>query len=232
VIPHRVIAGHHADLGMTQTIGVDSRTGALFHFVGGPQGGGWGATAHADGQSATICVNDGDTHNAPIEVTEAKTPEITVEEYCLRQDSGGAGRYRGGLGTRLKVRTNAPGRVSAWMERTSCAPWGLDGGQPGSPNAAWVHRTGGRIEAMHGGKLDGIPLAPGDCHVIELGGGGGFGTPFDRDPEHVLADVRAGYVSREAALEQYRVALADAASGLTVDATKTHELRTERGEQA
>lgn len=225
VIPDRVAAGHHADLGMTQTVGFNPVSGSFFHFVGGPQGGGWGATSQADGQSATICINDGDTHNSPIEVTEAKAPEVTIAAYELRRDSGGPGRQRGGLGTRMRVRMNAPGRASAWMERTSCAPWGIEGGQAGLPNKAWLQRGDGTAEHLDSGKVDNAVLAAGDSHVIELGGGGGFGDPHDRDPELVLSDVQAGYVSAEAAKRDYRVVIIGTASALAIDEEQTRLLR-------
>ncbi|HET6449061.1 MAG TPA: hydantoinase B/oxoprolinase family protein, partial [Conexibacter sp.] len=116
VLPDVAIAGHHADLGMTQTYGIDGASGRFFQLLGGPQGGGWGATSVADGQSATICVNDGDTHNAPVEVVEAKARMVTIEEYALREDSGGAGRFRGGLGTRLRFRLHTASQVNSWIE--------------------------------------------------------------------------------------------------------------------
>lgn len=225
VLPDGVIAGHHADLGITQTFGVDPDTGRFFQFMGGPQGGGWGATSSGDGMSATICVNDGDTHNAPVEVTEAKSPEVTVEEYSLLTDSGGPGRWRGGLGTRMKVRVHVPARLGSWMERTTRAPWGLAGGGEGAPNRIWIERADGSRDSFPSGKLDGIALTPGDCHIVELGGGGGYGDPLEREPERVLADVVAGYVSVEAARQAYGVVVTEQQERLTVDASKTASLR-------
>jgi N-methylhydantoinase B len=231
VIPDRVIAGHHADLGMTQTLGIDPETGTFFQFVGGPQGGGWGATEDADGKSATICINDGDTHNAPIEVTEAKSPTITIEEYSLRQDSGGPGRRRGGLGTRMKVRMRAPGQVNGWMERTACPPWGLHDGQPGAPNHASVQRADGSTQELSG-KFGNVMLAPGESHVVELGGGGGFGDPFEREADLVLSDVRAGYVSSDSARDDYGVVLTESAGETTIDLDATNTLRSDRRRSA
>jgi hypothetical protein len=88
--------------------------GEFFIANWGPLGGGWGAKRSEDGVSATVCMNDGDTHNSPIEQAEAKYP-VLVEHYRLAQDSGGAGRHRGGLGIDRVVRAHAddgqhPGR--------------------------------------------------------------------------------------------------------------------------
>ncbi len=225
VLPNVSIAGHHADLGMTLSHGTDPE-GRFFQFVGGPQGGGWGATSAADGQSATICVNDGDTHNAPVEVTEAKSPTVRIEEYALVQDSGGPGRFRGGLGTRLKVRANVDVQLSSWIERTTCAPWGLEHGHSGAANSITVDRSDGTEVEFPNGKVQGISLAAGDCHVVVVGGGGGFGSPHDRPADEVLADVRAGYVSVAAAERYYGVVLTSNDQGdFEVDARATESLR-------
>src|SRR5262249_40998394 len=95
-IPDRVIAGHHADLLTSPFHGINPRTSEFFIANWGPLGGGWGAKRSQDGVSATVCMNDGDTHNSPIEQAEAKYP-VLVEHYRLAQDSGGAGGHSGRL---------------------------------------------------------------------------------------------------------------------------------------
>ena len=79
-------------------------------------------------------MNDGDTHNGPSEQVEAKYP-LLVERYCLRPDSGGAGKFRGGLGAEQVVQARHPIRFNSLMERARCKPWGLNGGLSGSGNA-------------------------------------------------------------------------------------------------
>ncbi|WP_194916652.1 hydantoinase B/oxoprolinase family protein [Catenulispora rubra] len=228
VMPDVSIAGHHADLAMTHTHGVGA-DGRFFQFFGGPQGGGWGATSRADGQDATICINDGDTHNVPVEAVEAKYPMIRIGEYSLREDSGGPGRYRGGLGTRLSVVVDRPARVDAWMERTACAPWGLHGGADAAPNQLYVRRADGEVVEFPGGKVSGFELRPGDRHVVDTGGGGGLGDPFERPPAEVLADVRAGYVSLAQARSAYGVELRRSdEGGFEVDEAATSALRAGR----
>ena len=89
-VPHLSIAGHHADLCVAEFNGLDPRTGRFYMSALGVPGGGWGAKHNEDGMSATVCINDGDTHNSPIEATEIKTP-ILIEHLELRTDSGGPG---------------------------------------------------------------------------------------------------------------------------------------------
>lgn len=203
-IPERVIAGHHADLLSTNLFGVDPRTGRFFSSHFGSSGGGWGAKLREDGVSATICINDGDTHNRPVEMLEHRFP-VVVRRYQLRPDSGGAGRWRGGLGTIRETEVLGPARLNTPIERTQCAPWGVAGGQDGLPNRLRVIRADGRELPLTSGKVDSLELEPGDRVVVESGGGGGWGPPEERPLEAVAEDLRRGYVSPEAALRWYGV---------------------------
>ena len=93
--------------------------------------------------SATVCLNDGDTHNSPVEATEAKSP-IIIERRTLRQDSGGAGKFRGGLGVANEVRMRRTATIHAHVERTICAPWGLHGGKDALANRITYFTTTAR----------------------------------------------------------------------------------------
>jgi N-methylhydantoinase B len=201
-IPERVAAAHHADLCVGTMFGVNPRTGRFYVGSTNPPGGGWGAKHDGDGMSAVVCINDGDTHNAVIEALEAKIP-VVIETYGLRPDSGGAGRYRGGLGIVLRMRAAAPMRVNVHAERTKCAPWGLAGGHEALPNRIHVERADGAVVSTGNGKINAEPLAVGDALVIESGGGGGYGDPRERPHDLVRADVIGGYVSAEAARRDY-----------------------------
>ena len=220
-VPERTIAGHHADLVSANTYGTDPRTGRFFFGLIGPSGGGFGAKHNEDGMSATICINDGDTHNGPVEASEAKSPLI-VRDYQLRQDSGGAGLQRGGLGLRRSIETMAPITLNTQIERTQCSPWGLQGGKDALPNGITVHRAEGETIRPDNGKMFGLQLDAGDVYVIDSGGGGGFGDPLDRPADKVAEDVRLGYVSAESAHQDYGVALDDSQQ---VDEQATAELR-------
>jgi N-methylhydantoinase B len=219
------LAGHHADLAAPRVFGIDPKTGRASHFPPMLSGGGWGALNDADGQNATFCINDGDTHNTPVEAGEGRAP-IFVEYRKLRQDSGGAGKFRGGLGVAQEVRLLAPGNVLSAMERALCPPWGLHGGQAALPNRFSVVRGNGTVERFTTGKTPGhVALQAGDGFLVEVGGGGGYLSPLERDPERVLADVLAGYVSLEAARRDYGVVINQKGRCFKIDHESTQDLR-------
>src|SRR5262249_43102719 len=165
---------------------------------GGGRGGGGGDRGGEDGIPATVCINDGDTHNRPVEALEAKSSAVIVRRE-LWQDSGGAGKWRGGLGLRSEIRGVNPAMYQSRLERTICAPWGLLGGKDGLASRVGVIRADGVIERFPTGKVNPLRLEKGEGFITEMGGGGGFGDPLERPAERVLADVRSGYVSLEAA---------------------------------
>src|SRR2546428_305919 len=204
--PERVIAGHHADLASAGTYGyIDPETGRIFvgrYGGAGLAGGGWGAKKGEDGMHASVCINDGDTHNSPVEAAEAKAPVLLVQ-CALRQDSGGAGRWRGGLGVIQEVRVLTPAMFDSRVERTLCPPWGLHGGKDALPNRVSVVRKDGALEQFSTGKVNPLRLDQGDGYAVATGGGGGFGDPLERPAEQVLQDVTSGYVSVEAARRDY-----------------------------
>ena len=205
-IPDRVIAGHHADLCVATFHGVHPADGRFYIGSTGPLGGGWGGKQSEDGISATVCINDGDTHNGPSEQMESKYP-VLVEKYALRPDSGGPGRYRGGLGAETIVRALAPLTVNTYIDRVNCQPWGLDGGESGAGNEVGIRRRGEWQADVENGKAISIRLAPGDAFMVRSGGGGGFGPATLRPAEQVADDVIEGYVSADVARNSYGVAL-------------------------
>jgi N-methylhydantoinase B len=220
-IPERTIAAHHADLGIGMINGISPADGRLFLCSIGPSGGGWGAKASADGMSAVVCLNDGDTHNHPVEQMEAKYP-ILFERHRLRDGSGGAGRHRGGLGTEQAVRALSTINFNIQVDRVHCEPWGLQGGGNGAGNHVALRVGGTDIEDFPNAKVLSRRLAAGDAFIIRTGGGGGFGSPLEREPTHVAHDVRQGYVSRETAERAYGVVLDGSGR---VDAAATAALR-------
>ena len=202
-IPEHIIAGHHADLVVGRVNGRRPRDDSFYIYLGGLIGGGWGAKHNSDGRNATIAMNDGDTHNGPSEQVEAKYP-LLVERYALRPDSGGAGRFRGGLGCEQVVQARHDIRFNSQMDRVKCKPWGLEDGLSGFGNSVAIHRFGtAQEQRFHNGKALNQVLHAGDAYILRSGGGGGFGSPLDRDLDALARDVRCGYVSKDAAEKYY-----------------------------
>jgi N-methylhydantoinase B len=221
-IPDRTIAGHFADLGIVQIYGFVPELKRLVITAIGPAGGGWGAKASEDGISATVCINDGDTHAPPVELIESKYP-VWFERYALAPDSGGAGRHRGGLGAEFAVKMRAALTMHANIERAHCPPWGLEGGDAGVGNKVTVTRGGATKDDYPNAKIFNTRLEIGDGFTVRPGGGGGFGPPWQRPVEAVREDVRQGYVTRDGAARDYGVVLDEA---LIVDEAATQAART------
>ncbi len=205
-IPERSISGHHADLLSVNVHGIYPKTREF--FIGGTSlpGGGWGAKHNEDGVSATVCINDGDTHNSPNEQTEAKFP-IIVESYSLIPDSGGAGKFRGGLGVERTSRARATLTVNSQIDRVHCKPWGLKGGLEGGGNALTTRVNGKWRDDYANAKMIFELKNDGDAFQVRSGGGGGYGHPYERAIESVRNDVRQGYVTVKAAEELYGVVI-------------------------
>jgi len=206
-IPDRVPAAHLGFLGGAVIFtGLDPVSGQRF-VVQSLEGGGWGGRPHEDGPSASLSVCQGDVRNAPIETIELRCP-VVVEERRLRPNSAGAGKYRGGFGVEVVVRNLVPGKWNLWQpRRRGCPPWGLWGGKPGEP-PNYLLKT---PEDENFQSVDVVLHdVPADSRAaIRTSGGGGWGEPFERDPEAVLHDVLEGLVSLEAAERDYGVAVAD-----------------------
>lgn len=180
---------------------------------------GQGASARGDGESAIANILSACSTNLPVEVEEAMDP-IFVERYEIRTDTGGPGRYRGGLGIVRDLRFDAEASIISTIERGVAVHWGALGGWPGSRNYALL--TSARWGEKEILKLPATALAPGDRVSIRAGGGGGFGDPLDREPEAVRVDVRDAYVSSGAARDEYGVIFD---GSLQVDLVATRELR-------
>lgn len=222
--PGRTIAAHYADLCIVNPHGFDIETGRFFWSHIGHPGGGWGAKSDQDGMSATVALNDGDTHNSPIEATEAKSP-IIIEQRALRRDSAGPGRFRGGLGVAHEVRMRKPATIFSRMERTICAPWGLHGGKAALANRISILRNDGKVEKFTTGKIKPTELDAGEGFLVETAGGGGFWNPLEREADKILADVRSGYVTLEAAQRDYGVVIRQQGRRFQLDSAATAELR-------
>jgi N-methylhydantoinase B len=219
-MPDRVPAGHHGLLGGAVVFfGNHPKTGRRF-VVQSIEGGGWGGRPFEDGESATVSVCQGDVRNGSIEGIELKCP-VLVEGRSLRQDSCGAGKFRGGLGIDMRVRNLVEGRWNfEHAQRLKCRPWGLWGGTSGESGGYLLRLPQENdFKPMVGAH---IPVPVDAEAIVRTGGGGGWGDPLERDPELVRADVVEELVSLAAAREQYGVVLSNA---LSVDLPATKSLR-------
>lgn len=172
---------------------------------------------------AVAIAGKGDVRNATIEGIELKCP-VLIEQRALRADSGGAGKFRGGLGIDVNVVNLVDGRwnFQGSLRRTA-PPWGLWGGGTGGTHTFFLKEP----EDAEFREMDAHRFAvPPRSEVVVRTGGGGWGDPLDRDPERVSADVSEGYVSLAAAERDYGVVLD--AKTLEVDGTATTALRRTR----
>ena len=187
VVPARVpAAGNGANSAMVFS-GTDPRTGAYYVYLE-TIGGGAGATAHADGLDG-VQVHVTNTSNLPVECLEMEYP-LLVAEYSLAEGSGGAGRYRGGLGIRRTIEIlGHEARFLGTLDRARLRPWGLQGGEPGGCGSI-VLNPGTPRETAVPSKVWGFPLAPGDRVAMTTPGAGGYGKRADRAATDVESDVR------------------------------------------
>jgi N-methylhydantoinase B len=200
-LPERVPGGHFGTHSGIRFYG--RRPDGPFFGTHDSGHGGWGATATHDGAGPFRTMAHGDTRIIPLELQEATLP-IRIEEFALRQDSAGAGTFRGGLGFRKTYRILAPCQVQTNLDRTRFPPWGVQGGHEAKPGRFTLvsHRTGA---ARSIGKEKGLALEAGDLLCVETGGGGGYGAPAQRPLHLIQRDLDAGYVSAAAAAADYGI---------------------------
>jgi N-methylhydantoinase B len=201
-MPDRIPAGSYGDQMPTIAFGTHPDTGRLF-IQGDLNAGGTGARPTWDGESGMIILAGSTARNNPVEVVESRIPSIRILRYGLRTDSGGAGRYRGGLGLERVYEFLSPAFITFSLERKVTPPWGLCGGDDGAVNGVEITAPDGTVRQVR--KATQHPIAAGERVRIMTGGGGGFGPPSGRDPEAVRRDVLEGYVSPEAALRDYGI---------------------------
>jgi N-methylhydantoinase B len=182
-------------------------------------GGGHGAVAGGDGAN----VGSAPFVELPSsEVLEATHP-VLVSTCALRPDSGGAGRYRGGLGAVYELEVRAPQAEAGVIgDRGKYGPPGVRGGRPGAAHRILWWDGGVKCDPPLVSKLDGLKLVQGQRLRLETPGGGGYGRAREREPAAVAEDVRLGYVTARAAEREYAVVV-DAEGVL--DAAATRKLR-------
>ena len=188
--PETVIAGQPGDAMNIMFTGKHPVSKELF-VSGEATGIGWGAFDGGDGANGMITYGGGDLKNFPVEVMEYRFP-IRIHEYALRPDSGGIGRWRGGLGLIRRYETLTDTRLSTWFERTQTPGRGLLKGGNGKPADVIVNEGKKTWTAL---KCGNIPIPKGTMITVSTGGGGGFGAPDKRSQQDIEEDLLQGYTS-------------------------------------
>lgn len=219
ILPNEVAAAHFGDSMVLFLAGKDARHDDQPFLYVMPHAGGWGGFEGGDGEDGLINNVNGGFKDYPVEVFEVKFPAL-IRNYGFRPDTGGPGRFRGGCGLQRRFEVDQEASLYLWLERSVSPAWGLFGGQAAVGPEVIVNE--GRPDERRMLKVNAHPLAKGSVVDLLTGGGGGFGLPFERDPERVRVDVLDGYVTREAAERDFGVAFDDA---LAVDEEKTARLR-------
>jgi N-methylhydantoinase B len=154
-------------------------------------GGGYGGRAGLDGVDG-VQVNMTNTLNTPIEVMEHYYP-IIFESYALRSGSGGAGQWRGGVGIERSFTAQAQIQVTLLGERSKIRPWGYKGGLPGQASEYMIRKSDGTILSLK--AKDFAVLAPSETLIIRTAGGGGYGSPNQRDRRLAMEDLENHYTT-------------------------------------
>jgi N-methylhydantoinase B len=195
--PERSVAAGQGTMNSV-TFGGRGRSGDPFAFYE-TIGGGAGGRAGTDGMDG-VHVHMSNTRNTPAEVLETAYP-LRVRRYEYRPDSGGAGRFRGGLGLRRDIEVLTDGvAFSLLADRRRHRPPGLAGGADGATGEDRLDPDDADRRIPGKATLD---LDAGDVVSVRTPGGGGFGAPAERDPEAVARDLRLGKVSSAAVREAY-----------------------------
>ena len=208
-IPDKIVAACGGTSSPFLFGGTDPRNGDLyahFHF----EGVGWGGRKGLDGNDMVVTIN-GNCRNTPVEIFETRYPAFLIEEYRLLADSGGPGKWRGGLGGERILTVQNEVTVSALLNRMKTDPWGVLGGNDGARGGLWYKAAGEEtwqtfVEAFgtHSpSKFSGITLRPGAQIKLVMPGGGGYGIATERDRKLIERDIENGFVSPEQAARTY-----------------------------
>jgi N-methylhydantoinase B len=200
VAPERNMAGSHDSVPLLLVSG-ERRAGTYVYLE--TLAGGIGARRGADGADATQ-VHTVNSSNLPAEALEIEYP-LLVEDYALVPDSGGAGRWRGGLSLARQIASRVDGSlITARGEGFVTAAPGFEGGLPGGL-ASLRHNPGTPEEKPMAAATTALPMRAGDAVRMQTPGGGGFGDPALRAPEAIAADILDGKVTRAAAEHDYGI---------------------------
>ncbi|NMA17780.1 MAG: hydantoinase B/oxoprolinase family protein [Clostridiaceae bacterium] len=207
--------------------GVDDKTGEYYVMYLFSEGG-FGGRATKDGSSGLVSLFGGGARITPVEVFERKYP-ILFNQWSLRQDSGGPGRFRGGNGSIKRfVIARGTAKLSALGDREKFPPWGLFGGKPAMPQGL-VLNMGTEREVNLTLKASNYLVKEGDEVTVLVAGGGGYGDPLERDYALAEKDFLHGLLSSEHLYQEYGIVIDDQDK---VDTAASDRLRAEMREAA
>lgn len=226
-IPERTPAPAFGTVGVVTVGGRQPDSGNYFVAVF-PYPGGYGGHARGDGLvNGTPPVSMANFMS--IEMSEHRYP-LEFEEFAIREDSGGAGRFRGGCGTQYRFRVRSECVISALGDRVDHLPFGVAGGKPAAPSQVRFTVGGKPMTPAMRSKIEKQRMLAGDSLAAASPGGGGFGDPLTRDLESVEKDLNLGYISRRTAKEVYGAVVAESprragSPRFRVDAQASRDLR-------
>jgi len=219
MLPEKVCAACQGTMNNIAVGGTNPQNGRSWTFYE-TIAGGFGGRRGIDGVDA-IHTHMTNTMNTPVEAIETVYP-IRFLKYELRENSGGPGKWRGGVGLERSWMLLAPSAIlSVLAERTKIPPWGLYGGKNGARGEYYIIKPNGRRIKLKSKCTVGIEN--GDVFVVRTPGGGGFGDPLERESKLVLQDVLNGLVPLEAAKQDYGVVI-DSVT-MKIDWKSTEQLR-------
>jgi N-methylhydantoinase B len=219
-MPERLSAGMFGTVNNLTIGGVDAERGPYVMYMF--NGGGYGGFRGGDGLTygcGTISVSK----TQPLEVFEQRYP-VRLRRFTLREESGGAGQYRGGFGAIIETEfVQGEATASFIGDRGRFAPRGMLAGHDGATCKVTIFQGDHTYIPAHLTKDDNVRLHPGDVIQLQTPGGGGYGNPLQRDIALVVRDVQCQYISRDTARQVYGVLFQG--QSLEVDIAATQELR-------
>ncbi|WNS76227.1 hydantoinase B/oxoprolinase family protein [Bacillus sp. DTU_2020_1000418_1_SI_GHA_SEK_038] len=216
VVPHQISAG----VGNLQVVAFSGKKDDNYWVYMDIMEGSYGGRYGKDGMDAvdTLYAN---TRNNPIEDIESHYP-LRVNRYELKDYECAPGKWRGGIGSVKEITFLNEGSFSVEADGHKYAPWGFDGGYSGSTGSLRIREKGTGELVQLPSKLPNRTVKMGDTIQLAGPGGGGYGNPFERDPEKVLGDYLDGFILKENALKDYGVVITDTGE---VDYEQTYERR-------
>lgn len=220
IAPKRVTAASTGSNNLFSVVGQKRDSAEAYSYVE-TYGGGQGAKFDSDGMDG-VHSNMTNTRNAPTEVLENTYP-FEINRYGLVENSEGPGRFRGGMGITREIRLVNDASVGINTGRFRYKPWGVAGGEEASGSVVEVIDPAGNRDQISTTFFN-REVPAGTTVVFRTAGGGGWGSPLERDPEKVARDVEAGLISPARARSVYGVVI----EGGEIDEEQTRDLRADK----